>query len=159
MPRFLLKKVAISQGFRLCFASELGGMAYDPSELPEEMTRPVQVQTSSKKDDENKATPPTKERKKADRHTIPFPPAQDSPDDERTRLEGIIREMLKTNGLSFPKAHTDWIERELAKKPSVKRLEQVIEHMQSVVGGGDEGHVKTQARVETQPDGVNELIF
>jgi len=159
MPRFLLKKVAISQGFRLCFASELGGMAYDPSELPEEMTRPVQVQTSSKKDDETKATPPTKERKKADRHTIPFPAAPDSSEDERTRLEGIIREMLKTNGLSFPKAHTDWIERELAKKPSVKRLEQVIEHMQSVVGGGDEGEEKTKARIETQPDGVNELIF
>lgn len=35
MPRFQLKKVAISQGFRLAFPSELGGMPYDPSELPD----------------------------------------------------------------------------------------------------------------------------
>jgi phage recombination protein Bet len=35
MPRFQLKKVAISQGFRLAFPSELGGMPYDPAELPD----------------------------------------------------------------------------------------------------------------------------
>jgi phage recombination protein Bet len=35
MPRFQLKKVAISQGFRLCFPDELGGLPYDPSELPD----------------------------------------------------------------------------------------------------------------------------
>ena len=35
MPKFQLKKVAISQGFRLAFPSELGGMPYDPSELPD----------------------------------------------------------------------------------------------------------------------------
>ena len=34
-PRFQLKKVAISQGFRLCFPDELGGLPYDPSELPD----------------------------------------------------------------------------------------------------------------------------
>lgn len=35
MPRFQLKKVAISQGFRLCFASDIGGMPYEAAELPE----------------------------------------------------------------------------------------------------------------------------
>jgi len=35
MPRFQLKKVAISQGFRLAFPSELGGLPYDPAELPD----------------------------------------------------------------------------------------------------------------------------
>lgn len=34
-PRFQLRKVAISQGFRLAFPSELGGMPYDPAELPD----------------------------------------------------------------------------------------------------------------------------
>ena len=33
MPRFQLKKVAISQGFRLCFPDELGGLPYDGAEL------------------------------------------------------------------------------------------------------------------------------
>jgi phage recombination protein Bet len=34
MPTFMLKKVAISQGFRLGFPEELGGMPYIPEELP-----------------------------------------------------------------------------------------------------------------------------
>jgi phage recombination protein Bet len=33
MPRFQLKKVAISQGFRLCFPDELDGLPYDGAEL------------------------------------------------------------------------------------------------------------------------------
>lgn len=36
-PRFQLKKVAISQGFRLCFPDELGGMPYTSDELPDDM--------------------------------------------------------------------------------------------------------------------------
>jgi phage recombination protein Bet len=38
MPRFMLKKVAIGQGFRLCFPDEMGGMPYEESEIqiPEE---------------------------------------------------------------------------------------------------------------------------
>ena len=34
-PKFQLKKVAISQGFRLAFPDELGGLPYDASELPD----------------------------------------------------------------------------------------------------------------------------
>lgn len=33
MPRFMLRKTAISQGFRLCFPEELAGMPYTPEEL------------------------------------------------------------------------------------------------------------------------------
>lgn len=36
MPSFMLKKVAIAQGFRLCFPDELGGMPYTSDELPSE---------------------------------------------------------------------------------------------------------------------------
>lgn len=41
-PRFMTKKVVISQGFRLCFSDELGGMPYTADELPleEEHTLP-----------------------------------------------------------------------------------------------------------------------
>lgn len=35
-PRFQLKKVAISQGFRLASPDELGGMPYDAAELPDQ---------------------------------------------------------------------------------------------------------------------------
>lgn len=33
MPRFMLKKVAIGQGFRLCFSDEIGGMPYLQEEI------------------------------------------------------------------------------------------------------------------------------
>ena len=35
MPTFMLKKVAIAQGFRLAFPDDLGGMPYIPEEMPE----------------------------------------------------------------------------------------------------------------------------
>lgn len=37
-PRTMLKKVAIAQGFRMCFSEILGGIPYTADELPEEMT-------------------------------------------------------------------------------------------------------------------------
>ena len=51
MPRFMLKKVCIAQGFRLCFPDEFGGMPYTNDELPEEMTT---IQNHAK--DENDTT-------------------------------------------------------------------------------------------------------
>jgi phage recombination protein Bet len=38
---FMIKKVAISQGFRLCFSDELGGMPYTKEEMPEQSTEDV----------------------------------------------------------------------------------------------------------------------
>lgn len=57
MPRFMTKKVAIAQGFRLCFSDELGGMPYTSDELPQE-EKPVQaVSTDTKKlSEEEKST-------------------------------------------------------------------------------------------------------
>lgn len=36
MPTFMLKKVAIAQGFRLAFPEEIGGMPYIPEEMPDD---------------------------------------------------------------------------------------------------------------------------
>lgn len=36
MPSFMCKKVAIAQGFRLCFPDEFGGMPYTADEMPSE---------------------------------------------------------------------------------------------------------------------------
>jgi len=36
MPSFMLKKVAIAQGFRMAFPDDLGGMPYIPEEMPQE---------------------------------------------------------------------------------------------------------------------------
>lgn len=43
MPRFMLRKVAIAQGFRLCFSDELGGMPYTADELPEAEKQPATI--------------------------------------------------------------------------------------------------------------------
>ena len=40
-PRFMLKKVAIAQGFRLCFSDELGGMPYTSDEMPANEAAPA----------------------------------------------------------------------------------------------------------------------
>jgi phage recombination protein Bet len=41
MPKTMLRKVAIGQGFRLCFSDELGGMPYDEAEIGEGPGRDV----------------------------------------------------------------------------------------------------------------------
>jgi phage recombination protein Bet len=41
----MIKKVAISQGFRLCFSDELGGMPYTADEVQTEDVTPVVVET------------------------------------------------------------------------------------------------------------------
>ena len=38
MPKFMIKKTVIGQGFRLCFSTDLGGMAYAPEEMGLEVT-------------------------------------------------------------------------------------------------------------------------
>jgi phage recombination protein Bet len=40
-PRFMLKKVAIGQAFRLCFSDDLGGMPYAEGELPMKEAEPT----------------------------------------------------------------------------------------------------------------------
>jgi hypothetical protein len=52
-PTFMTQKVAISQGFRLCFGDELGGMPYTVEEMtngapPEpELVKPEEKQTAT----------------------------------------------------------------------------------------------------------------
>lgn len=53
-PRTMIKKVAIAQGFRLCFSEELGGMPYTSEELGDLTTIPEQEES---KPTETKAEP------------------------------------------------------------------------------------------------------
>ena len=47
MPRFQLKKVCISQAFRLCFPDELGGLPYTSDELPDAESLALRLRTPS----------------------------------------------------------------------------------------------------------------
>jgi phage recombination protein Bet len=44
MPKFMCKKVAVAQAFRMCFTNDLGGMPYTSDELPPEMTEIKQAE-------------------------------------------------------------------------------------------------------------------
>lgn len=59
MPKFMLRKVAIAQGFRLCFPDELGGMPYTADEISEAMVIPTITATPVK--EELDLTPEEKE--------------------------------------------------------------------------------------------------
>ena len=50
MPKFMLRKVAIAQGFRLCFPDELGGMPYTADEISEGIVMPTVTATPVKED-------------------------------------------------------------------------------------------------------------
>ncbi len=63
MPMFMLKKVAIAQGFRLAFPDDLGGMPYIPEELPQ--TKDATSENLSKDTiDIKEESPPVQEEKK-----------------------------------------------------------------------------------------------
>jgi phage recombination protein Bet len=81
MPRTMLRKVAISQGFRLCFSDDLGGMPYDDSELGGER-------------DVTEPAPP--------------PPPPDHVAEERKRVISNIKDLLETkdpDGLPYFDEH------------------------------------------------------
>ena len=50
MPKFMLRKVAIAQGFRLCFPDELGGMPYTADEISEGVVMPTVTTTPIKEE-------------------------------------------------------------------------------------------------------------
>ena len=74
-------------------------------------------------------------------------------------LISAIREMLSTNKLLFPEPinRGQWIEKELEKSPSEERLQEIISHMQSVIGDEvpkDSTHQEAHTSEESE-----ELIF
>jgi len=60
-PRFMTKKVAIGQAFRLCFSDDLGGMPYEESEMPQEEPRNVTEELAGRKEEPPKRTAKQKE--------------------------------------------------------------------------------------------------
>jgi phage recombination protein Bet len=134
-PRFQLKKVAISQGFRLCFPDELGGLPYDPSELPDAETV-VPVATGSPVPEARAAEVPpstaTKPIIAEAQHTVPVepkpvvvePPAAPPsepvpirfiehhdryPDEPQDALLRRLETYLDNNFEAFGEKHKDWV--------------------------------------------------
>jgi phage recombination protein Bet len=134
-PRFQLKKVAISQGFRLCFPDELGGMPYDASELPDvETVVPVMTGSPVPESRAAEVTPSTAtkpiiaeaqhavpaEPKSLAAEPSPTPPIEPVPirfiehhdrypDEPQDALLRRLESYLDDNFEAFGEKHKDWI--------------------------------------------------
>jgi phage recombination protein Bet len=134
-PKFQLKKVAISQGFRLAFPDELGGLPYDASELPDVETVSTPATGSLASEAHTSAIPtptPSKLAAEARRLVLPVEPKpivaepsvaptsdpvpirfighQDQyPDEPQDALLRRLETYLDTNFEAFGEKHRDWI--------------------------------------------------
>jgi phage recombination protein Bet len=131
MPRFQLKKVCISQAFRLCFPDELGGLPYDASELPEAealssvtpapavpLSPPTSAATPAPEPAapeeasgaRNELPPASPEAASSEAPTIRFLGYQDPyPDEPQSALYDRLSVYLDDNASAFTDRHHDWI--------------------------------------------------
>lgn len=102
-PRTMLKKVVISQGFRLCFPDELGGMPYTAEEVnsieSEELPK-ADVQVLPKID-EIKVTIPAQAKPKYEpepddqEEEPPLPTEEDAPKEPESNVNSLFEPILK----------------------------------------------------------------
>jgi len=163
MPRFQLKKVAISQGMRLAFPDELGGLPYDASELPdaESLTRvsalpaePLAPKTAEKETPSALvaakpltigapvsvvSTPkPVAHQSvsspKSEGVTIRFLGHQDPyPEEDREALLKRLDAYLDDNAEAFTEKHTDWIMEKARRSQDREGVLKMLSYAQKVV--------------------------
>jgi len=145
MPKFQLKKVVISQGFRLAFPSELGGMPYDPAELPDAESAVIQdktvcpvpltpipdkpVMNATTVEDHPKPCMPSIK-------PLPEPEPEPEPEDEITkmnRLHDELRSILEDNEDAFTPKHQDWILAKARQSNSADGVERMVAYARKVL--------------------------
>jgi len=140
-PRFQLKKVAISQGFRLAFPDELGGMPYDPAELPDSETAPFSERTipASITPVEMNPTPVTADPVPL-ATTLAAPPmpveAEPEPEDEGERANRLYDELcsiLDHNEEAFTPKHQEWILAKARKAANADGVERMVAYARKVL--------------------------
>lgn len=162
-PRFQLKKVAISQGFRLAFPDELGGLPYDASELPdaESLTAatPAPATPLAPKDAENEAPLAPMDPKpitigapisvfSAPKPFAPQPvtsPASNPipirflgrqdpyPEEDREVLLNRLGAYLDDNSEAFTEKHNDWIMEKARKSQDREGVLKMLSYSAKVV--------------------------
>ena len=162
-PKFQLKKVAISQGFRLAFPDELGGLPYDASELPdaEALTatptapaaspqpkavekevpsapvapKPVTIGTPvSVLSTPRPVAPQPVTSPKPEPVTIRFLGHQDPyPEEDREALLKRLDAYLDDNAEAFTDKHTDWIMEKARKSQDREGVLKMLSYAQKVV--------------------------
>lgn len=139
MPTFQLRKVCISQGFRLCFPEELGGIPYEPAELtlgevPETRGAPA---------------------------SEPKVPQVVGPKSAFAELN----DYLTNNASAFTPKHLKWIQTQLEKTPTLEKAKAMLGYARKVVlQGGDPAESQKAPRTyasrpNRRPDSVPEPIY
>lgn len=147
MPKFQLKKVAISQGFRLAFPSELGGMPYDPAELPDaesvgsldKSVNPIPLPPMSDQSTLNvtiAADRPKPFIPAAKPIPVAEPEPEPEPEDEITkmnRLHDELRSILEDNEDAFTPKHQDWILAKARQANTADGVERMVAYARKVL--------------------------
>lgn len=129
MPRYQLRKVCISQGFRLCFSDDLAGIPFTSDELPEEMTQ-INTQRTHPMQSENSPS-----------NTVPSGDDDSTVNqilDEHESSQDDPRLMALSNRLSeyescFTENHSNWILSQLKNNPSDENIRKMEAHVQEVI--------------------------
>lgn len=93
-PHTMIKKVAMAQGFRLCFPDEIGGMPYTADELPDEMTAPRNVTPQEQPAAPQASKPAPKQVPPTEGPALPDEGKQ-APSEFRTQVIGVVAGYLK----------------------------------------------------------------
>ncbi|MEN6442054.1 MAG: phage recombination protein Bet [Syntrophobacter sp.] len=147
MPKFQLKKVAISQGFRLAFPSELGGMPYDPAELPDaesvgSLDKPVNPIPLPPMSDQSalNVTIAADRPKPFIPAAKPIPVAEPEPEPEledeitkMNRLHDELRSILEDNEDAFTPKHQDWILAKARQANTADGVERMVAYARKVL--------------------------
>ena len=152
-PKFQLKKVAISQGFRLCFPDELGGLPYDFSEVQEEIN-----QDNIKLASENEKIPSkyndylteVEKINKGNNNARNHSTSNDIQNKVKTLIKNI-EDILIQNESLFPPAHIQWVKKQLKSNPYYIKLEGIYEHLVTYVNNNP-------AKQETSVKQKNEAL-
>ncbi len=152
MPRFQLKKVAISQGFRLCFSDELGGMPYEAAELsimsPEipKFINPAMDEAILRDGD---SSPQAQALKSFDPQTFRSPFID-------------LDHFLKDNAKIFTASHVDWINSKLQETHTEEKARAMLAYARKFVRdqqAGIERSPKTRYPAKPRSQGQSTAIF
>jgi phage recombination protein Bet len=135
-PKTMLRKVAISQGFRLAFPDELGGMPYTADELPDEMTKPKNVtppvDVKEGQSDTSQGFHERNEAANVPKNVTPDKPKetkQDPPNDEATSRLNKVYEAFDWEGHD---PEREYVVDQIAKKVNDAKADEIIDRIMAL---------------------------
>jgi phage recombination protein Bet len=160
MPRFQLKKVAISQGFRICFPDELGGLPYDGAELgiePPSFNKDDGVSyeiIESAEDGQPRNRHSESIRETPDETGESRPPASATGETQTQSSPGSLYDEIRNLTISsqdrLKPSHVEWIINQLQEEKTEGQLRGLLKHVKGKIAESDTAAV---ARPKTAEPG------